>query len=74
MNTICIRAGFALQLCCKLSTVYSTAQCGAQYDKVLKEANTSVGTFSFRTVVSFKMVPANEQVVDDIVQPSSHLT
>lgn len=33
----CIRADFASQLCCKLSTVYSTVQHGALYDKVQKE-------------------------------------
>lgn len=55
------------QLTCELSTLYSTAQHGALYDKVQKKANTSVSTLSFRTIVPFKMVPANEQVEDDIV-------
>lgn len=36
------------------------------------KTNASVSTFSFRSIVSFKMVPSNEQVEDNMVKSASH--
>lgn len=67
MYSICIRANLlhsSVVNCCVCKALHSMECC---MTKSKSNTNASVSTFSFRTLVSFKMVPANERVDDNIV-------
>ena len=67
MYSICIRAVLlhsSVVNCLVCKALHSMGPC---MTKSKRNINASVSTFSFRTIVPFKMVLANEQVEDNIV-------